>query len=44
MIMKKMLKAKVFILNALGLAPMISQERRELLKVIEDHHSRPAPH
>jgi DNA replication protein DnaC len=37
-IMKKMLKAKVLILDDLGLAPMSAQERRDLLEVIEDRH------
>jgi DNA replication protein DnaC len=37
-IMKKMLKAKVLILDDLGLAPMGTQERRDLLEVIEDRH------
>jgi len=34
--MKKLAKAKVLILDDLGLAPMSAQERRDLLEVIED--------
>jgi len=37
-VMKKLLKAKVLILDDLGLAPMSAQERRDLLEVIEDRH------
>jgi len=37
-IMKKMLRAKVLILDDLGLTPMSVQERRDLLEVIEDRH------
>jgi DNA replication protein DnaC len=37
-VMKKMLKAKVLILDDLGLTPMSAQERRDLLEVIEDRH------
>jgi DNA replication protein DnaC len=37
-IMKKILKAKVLILDDLGLAPMNAQERRDLLEVVEDRH------
>ena len=37
-IMKKILKAKVLILDDLALAPMSAQERRDLLEVIEDRH------
>jgi len=37
-IMKKLTKAKVLILDDLGLAPMTAQERRDLLEVIEDRH------
>ena len=37
-IMKKLTKAKVLILDDLGLAPMTASERRDLLEVIEDRH------
>ena len=37
-VMKKMLKARALILDYLGLAPMSTQERRDLLEVIEDRH------
>ena len=37
-LMKKLLKAKVLILDDLGLAPMTAPERRDLLEVIEDRH------
>ena len=37
-IMKKMAKAKVLVLDDLGLAPMSAPERRDLLEVIEDRH------
>jgi DNA replication protein DnaC len=37
-VMKNLLKAKVLILDDLGLAPMSAQERRDLLEVIEDRH------
>jgi len=37
-IMKKLTKAKVLILDDLGLAPMTAPERRDLLEVIEDRH------
>lgn len=36
--MKKMTRAKVLILDDLGLAPMTAPERRDLLEVIEDRH------
>ena len=35
---KKMTRAKVLILDDLGLAPMTAPERRDLLEVIEDRH------
>ena len=35
---KKLCKAKVLILDDLGLAPMTASERRDLLEVIEDRH------
>jgi DNA replication protein DnaC len=38
-IMKKLLRAKVLILDDLGLSPMSAQERRDLLEVVEDRHS-----
>jgi DNA replication protein DnaC len=38
-IMKKLAKAKVLILDDLGLTPMTAPERRELLEVVEDRHS-----
>jgi len=37
-IMKKLAKAKVLILDDLGLSPMTAPERRELLEVVEDRH------
>jgi len=37
-IMKKLTKAKVLILDDLGLAPMTAPERRDLLEVLEDRH------
>jgi len=37
-LMKKLLKAKVLVLDDLGLAPMSAPERRDLLEVIEDRH------
>ena len=37
-IMNKLLKAKVLILDDLGLTPMTAPERRDLLEVIEDRH------
>ena len=37
-IMKKLAKAKVLIIDDLGLTPMSSPERRDLLEVIEDRH------
>lgn len=37
-LMKKLLKAKVLVIDDLGLAPMAAPERRELLEVIEDRH------
>lgn len=36
--MKKMTRAKVLVLDDLGLAPMTAPERRDLLEVIEDRH------
>jgi DNA replication protein DnaC len=36
--MKKLTKAKVLILDDIGLAPMTAPERRDLLEVIEDRH------
>jgi DNA replication protein DnaC len=36
--MKKMTKAKLLILDDLGLAPMTAPERRDLLEVIEERH------
>ena len=36
--MKKLLKAKVLLIDDLGLAPMAARERRELMEVIEDRH------
>ena len=38
-IMKKLAKAKVLLLDDLGLAPMSASERRDLLEVIEDRHA-----
>ncbi len=37
-IMKKLLKAKVLIIDDLGLTPMNSAERRDLLEIVEDRH------
>jgi DNA replication protein DnaC len=37
-LMKKLTKAKVLILDDIGLAPMTAPERRDLLEVIEDRH------
>jgi DNA replication protein DnaC len=37
-IMKKLTKAKVLIIDDLGLTPMSSPERRDLLEVVEDRH------
>lgn len=37
-LMRKLLKAKVLILDDLGLAPMTAPERRDLLEVLEDRH------
>jgi DNA replication protein DnaC len=37
-IMKKLTKSKVLVIDDLGLAPMSSPERRDLLEVIEDRH------
>jgi DNA replication protein DnaC len=37
-IMKRLTKAKVLIIDDLGLAPMTAPERRDLLEVIEDRH------
>ena len=37
-LMNKLAKTKVIILDDLGLAPMTSPERRDLLEVIEDRH------
>jgi DNA replication protein DnaC len=37
-LMKKLLKAKVLVLDDLGLAPMSAPERTDLLEVIEDRH------
>ena len=37
-IMKKLTRAKVLIIDDLGLSPMSAQERRDLLEVIEDRH------
>ena len=37
-LMKKLLKAKVLIIDDLGLAPMMAAERRDLLEVVEDRH------
>jgi DNA replication protein DnaC len=37
-VMKKLLKARVLILDDIGLAPMNAQERRDILEVIEDRH------
>jgi len=37
-IMKKLVKAKVLIIDDLGLTPMSSPERRDLLEVVEERH------
>ena len=37
-IMKKLSKAKVLVIDDLGLAPMSTQGRRDLLEVVEDRH------
>lgn len=37
-VIRKLAKAKVLVLDDLGLAPMAAQERRDLLEVIEDRH------
>jgi len=37
--MKKLAKAKLLVLDDLGLAPMSAPERRDLLEVIEDRHA-----
>ena len=37
-IMKKLTKAKVLVIDDLGLTPMSSPERRDLLEVVEDRH------
>ena len=37
-IMKKLLKAKVLVLDDIGLAPMSAQQRQDLLEVVEDRH------
>jgi len=37
-LMKKLTKAKVLILDDIGLAPMTAPERRDLLEVVEDRH------
>jgi DNA replication protein DnaC len=37
-LMKRLLKAKVLVIDDLGLAPMSAPERRDLLEVIEDRH------
>lgn len=37
-VLKKLRKAKILILDDLGLAPMNAQERRDLLEVVEDRH------
>jgi DNA replication protein DnaC len=37
-LMKKLLKAKVLVIDDLGLAPMSPSERTDLLEVIEDRH------
>jgi DNA replication protein DnaC len=37
-IMKKLSKAKVLVIDDLGLAPMSTHERRDLLEVVEDRH------
>ncbi len=37
-IMKKLARAKLLVIDDLGLAPMNAQERRDLLEVIEDRH------
>lgn len=37
-LMRKLLKAKVLLLDDLGLSPMTAPERRDLLEVLEDRH------
>jgi DNA replication protein DnaC len=37
-IMNKLAKAKVLIIDDLGLAPLVDSERRDLLEVIEDRY------
>ena len=37
-LMKRLLKAKVLVIDDLGLAPMSAPERKDLLEVIEDRH------
>ena len=37
-IMKNLVRAKVLVLDDLGLSPMSAQERRDLLEVVEDRH------
>jgi DNA replication protein DnaC len=37
-VMNKLAKARVLIIDDLGLAPMSAQERRDLLEVVEDRH------
>jgi DNA replication protein DnaC len=37
-LMRKLLKAKVLLLDDLGLTPMTAPERRDLLEVLEDRH------
>lgn len=37
-LMKKLLKAKVLVIDDLGLAPMSAPERKDFLEVIEDRH------
>ena len=37
-IMKKLTKAKVLVIDDLGLTPMSSPERRDLLEIVEDRH------
>ncbi len=38
-LMKKLSKARVLVIDDLGLAPMTAPERRDLLEVIEDRHA-----
>ena len=38
-IIKKLVKAKVLIIDDLGLTPMSSPERRDLLEVVEERHA-----